>query len=663
MTTQPEAKDQFSPEAEKSISELMTMMERFRTAQKKRKDKFLSGTFELPPADILKLEQHIVRLFAEADISYALTESGIPVGNSFAEETIRLFKASLLPYVMDERDLRVVAKKIFHHKKDGELFAQLMERYGQDWVCANGAVLLPDVAIIETYLENAAKVISYRIAAIGMEEEILIRAGRDETLITPFMEQNKEVNELLVSIEKQDREKVAEDYGQAIVMLKQCTSNIRSMDKAAAQNGTSLKQTFLLRKSEKLIERLMRILALIQEIETEQKVTGFCTLITEIIQIELRPRKLREFVNDNIQMIAYRITEQKRMTGEHYITFGRREYRDMFLSAAGGGFIVSFMVIIKLFLHHAHLPPLWEGLAYSLNYAVGFVVVQLLGFTIATKQPAMTAAYIAGSLDGAEGKRDYVRFAAVIAAVMRSQIVSFAGNLLLVFPFALLWIYLIGLVGGAHFITGHPADKMLQDISPIRSFAALHAAFAGFFLFMAGLISGFGDNKVIVSRIGLRLQHHPWLIRHMHPGRLMRLSSYLEHNLGGLVGNIAVGFMLGMTAIIGHITGLPLDIRHVTFSMGNFALGIYGEHFHIATRTLISCLSGLAVIGFVNFLVSFWLALFVAMRSRGLYFRNYPDLIRSVWKYFRKHPTEFFWPRGESKSVTVAEDKVEAGVV
>lgn len=659
MTTQPEAQDQFTPEAEKSITELMQLVDRVRRAAKKDKSQPVSAHVDLSTEEITGLETNIVRLFAEADISYVLTESGIPVGGSFLEETYRLAKASILPYVLDERDLRVVIKKIFHQKTDAALFAALMETYGTQWVCDNAAILLPDSAIIQTYLENAAKVISYRIAAIGMEEEMLIRAGRDETLITPFMEQNKEVNELLVSMANEDKSKIAEDYGQAVVMLKQCSENIRNMDKAAAQNGTSLRQTFLLHKSARLIERLMRLLALIQEIETEQKVSGFCTLIIGIIQAELRPKKLREFVNDNIQMIAYRITEHKRMTGEHYITSGVREYREMFLSACGGGFIVSFMVIIKLFLHHAQLPPLWEGLAYSINYAAGFVIVQLLGFTIATKQPAMTAAYIAGSLDGAEGKKDFVRFAAVIASVCRSQIVSFAGNLLVVFPFALLWIYLIGLAGGDRFIEGHTASTVLKDISPIRSLSWLFAAFAGFDLFMAGLISGFGDNKVIVSRIGLRLQHHPWLIRHMKPGRLMRLSAYLEHNLGGLMGNIAVGFMLGMTAFVGHITGIPLDIRHVTFSMGNFALGVYGAHFHVAMHTIVSCLAGLALIGFMNFFVSFWLALFVAMRSRGLYFRNYPDLIRSVWKYFRKHPSEFFWPKRQPQPNTVTDEAAQ----
>ncbi|MCW3127854.1 MAG: hypothetical protein JWO03_3512, partial [Bacteroidetes bacterium] len=507
-----------------------------------------------------------------------------------------------------------------------------------------------DSLIIQTRLENAAKVVSYRIAAIGMEEELAIRAGKDESLITPFLEQNREINELLVSLEKGDREKAAEDYGQALVMLHQCEANIRSLDKASAENGTSLRQTYLLNRSSQLIARLINILTLVHEIEEEHKVNGFCTLITEIIRFEIKPKKLRDFVSKNIQMIAYRITEHKRMTGEHYITSGRGEYYKMFLSACGGGFIISFMVIIKLLTHHLALPPLWEAIAYSVNYATGFVIIQMLHFTVATKQPAMTAAYIAASLDSTEpGEDHYKRFASLIASVSRSQLVSFIGNLIVVFPLSLLWIFLIHLAGGGHLLQPAAAQKLMHDISPVQTLSALYAAFAGFYLFMAGLISGFGDNKVIVSKIGLRIMHHPWLTRHIPPGRLMRLSSYLEHNIGGLMGNITVGFMLGMTGFFGYITGLPLEVRHVTLSTGNFAIGLFGAGFHVPVMTILSCLAGIAVIGFVNFIASFWLAMFVAMRSRGLYLRNYPDLIKSVMRYFRHHPREFFWPQKEEK--------------
>lgn len=640
----------FTPEAERSINDLSALMDKVRALYRQSGVSAFDSVSVFSPQELATFQDAMVRLFAEIDLSYALVESGIPMGNSFGGESMRIIKSAILPYVYDERDLRVVIQKVFHHKKDVEIFAALTEVHGADWICANASLLVPDSQVIQVSLENAAKIISYRIAAIGMEEELAVRAGKDESLITPFLEQNREINELLVSLEKADLEKAAEDFAQATVMLKQCQSNIKSLDKASAENGTSLRQTYLLNRSSLLIERLLVILSLVHEIEEERKINGFCTFITDIIRFELKPKKLRDFVSRNIEMIAYRITEHKRMTGEHYITSGRSEYYKMFLSAAGGGFIISFMVIIKLLTHHLALPPLWEAIAYSVNYATGFVVIQMLHFTVATKQPAMTAAYIAASLDSTEpGQDHYKRFASLIASVSRSQLVSFIGNLIVVFPLSLLWIYFIHLAGGAHFLQPTDSQKLMDDISPVKTLSALYAAFAGFYLFMAGLISGFGDNKVIVSKIGLRIMHHPWLARHIPPGRLMRLSSYLEHNIGGLMGNITVGFMLGMTGFFGYITGLPLEVRHVTLSTGYFALGLFGTGFHVPIMTVLSCLAGIAIIGFFNFIASFWLAMFVAMRSRGLYLHNYPDLVKSVLRYFRHHPGEFFWPSSEEK--------------
>ena len=639
----------FSDAAKGSIDQLRAMMDRVRIAY--RSSQPVNELFSHD--EILLFNALLVTLFAEAELKYVLIESGIPTGDSFSGESLRIIKSSILPYVYDELDLRLVIKKIFHHPKDIEIISALIEQFGNDWIASNAALLLPDSLTIQTRLENAAKVISYRIAAIGMEDEIAARAGKDETLITPFLEQNKEINELLGSLERKDRIKADEDYTQSIVMLHQCQDNLKSLDRAAAENGTSLRQTYLLRKASLLIDRLICILSLIHEIEDEQKIQGFCMLIRDTILFEIKPGKLRDFISNNIQVIAYRITENKRKTGEHYITTDRHEYFDMFVSACGGGFIVSFMVIIKLMMHYAELPPLWEGIAYSLNYAIGFVIVHLLNFTIATKQPAMTAAYIAASLDNRDPKdNDYHDFAVVIAAVSRSQIVSFAGNLLVVFPFSLCWMLFINVIFGDHLLTPTASEKMLSDIHPIFSLSVLYAALAGAYLFMAGLVSGFGDNKVMVSKISLRIQHHPWLIRHLSPQRLDRLAAYSEKNLGPIMGNIVVGFMLGMTAFFGHITGLPLDIRHVTFSAGNFALGLLGSHFHVSTMDICAALSGLFLIGVVNFLVSFTLALQIALRSRSTKLRNYPYLLRSVLIYFRHHPREFFYPPATTSVAT-----------
>ena len=59
------------------------------------------------------------------------------------------------------------------------------------------------------------------------------------------------------------------------------------------------------------------------------------------------------------------------------------------------------MALFKIKLGLLHLPPLTEGIAFGLNYGIGFVLIHLLGFTVATKQPAMTAASIAATIEEA----------------------------------------------------------------------------------------------------------------------------------------------------------------------------------------------------------------------------------------------------------------------
>ena len=638
----------FSTEAEGSIKNISLIVDKMRLSFHKSAaiPADLHSLFDSD--DILLFRSAMVTLFAEMDLSYALVESGLPMGNSFGNEAYRIIKSKILPYVYDECDLRLVVRKIFHAKKDSEMLNALSVVYGNEWIESDSSLLIPDIVVLQNQLASASKILSYRIASLGMEEEMSIRAGKDGELITPFLEQNREINELLVSLEKQDLIKAAEDFAQTIVMLKQCRENIQSLDKAATINGASLQQTFLLNKLSLLIDRLIIILTLLNEMEEETKVNGFVNLIRDIVLMEISPKQLREFLGGNIQLLAYRITENKRKTGEHYITTDLAEYRDMFVSAAGGGLVVAFMVIFKMMTHHAALPALWEGLLYSLNYAGGFVLIHILGFTVATKQPAMTAAYIAASLD--EAKDDevgYKNFAVMIAAVSRSQLASFAGNLLIVFPVSLSLIFFVNVMGGGYFMDETAARGLLDSVHPILSLSILYAALAGFYLFLAGLISGFGDNKVVVSHIGLRLLHHPWLSKNVSTARLAKIVDYTEANLGPIIGNVAVGFMLGMTAFFGHITGLPLDIRHVTFSTGNLALGLCGTNFQVSFMDVLAMLTGIFLIGLVNFLVSFSFALQVAIRSRGLRLKNYPDLIKSVLTYFKKHPKEFFWPAKE----------------
>jgi site-specific recombinase len=41
-------------------------------------------------------------------------------------------------------------------------------------------------------------------------------------------------------------------------------------------------------------------------------------------------------------------------------------------SAAGGGIVIALMALFKIKLALLHLPPLTEGIAFGLNYGLGF---------------------------------------------------------------------------------------------------------------------------------------------------------------------------------------------------------------------------------------------------------------------------------------------------
>ena len=83
-------------------------------------------------------------------------------------------------------------------------------------------------------------------------------------------------------------------------------------------------------------------------------------------------------------------------TGEHYIAADRAGWFDMLRRAAGGGAVIAGTTLLKFAIGTLGLTTLWAGVGAGLNYAASFVLIMLLHWTVATKQPAMTAP--AGSL-------------------------------------------------------------------------------------------------------------------------------------------------------------------------------------------------------------------------------------------------------------------------
>lgn len=536
----------------------------------------------------------------------------------------------------------------------------------------------------------ATQVLSYRIAALGLEPELLRNHPELEQHTSPFITQNAELAEFLASPDTDtddfnSRSNQA-DIKHILVMLDQCSAIITKIRRNSAQTGTSIHLTYLLQRMAQQIARLETLLyildcvsknnhgqELVEEaasdragVDSDESTLNktanpeIVKLFKELVYSECHKNDVGEHWQENVEVMALRVTENASRTGEHYITENRSEYFTLMRSAMGAGVIIGVMAMIKVIVAKQHMAPLAEAILFSLNYGLGFIVIHILHFTVATKQPAMTASAIAASIDATDSKsKEMDNLVMMIANTMRSQVVAILGNVVLVIPMAILIAWSIFHFTGQQFVTPEKAHQLLADINPIHSGSLIYAGIAGVCLFLSGLIAGYHDNLAVYNRIPQRLRALTWLQKLLGVARLDRVANYVENNLGALAGNFYFGCLLGGMSAIGVLLGLPFDIRHITFSSAFVGFAAVGLNFILTWQAVAYAALGLVLIGFMNLTVSFGLALYVAMKSRKVRFKQWRLLVRNLASRLNQHPGEFILPPKKSLDTPVEHQDIE----
>ncbi len=271
------------------------------------------------------------------------------------------------------------------------------------------------------------------------------------------------------------------------------------------------------------------------------------------------------------------------------------------------------------------------------------MLLYLTGSILATKQPAVTASALARCMDEAGSEVGAVdRVADQVVLVCRSQFISFVGNLVAAFPVAMLLGALLA-AQGAPVVDAAGAEALMAEVHPLESGALFFAALAGVFLFASGVLAGWVDN---VARC-VDLEQRLGALGALRGPRGQRAARYLSANAGMLCGNVALGFFLGLTGVIGVVLGLPLDIRHIAFSSAH--VGLAAMTLEPAAATLAWAVAGVVGIGFVNFLVSFGLTLWTALRSRGVTYRQWRGLVGAFAARLRTRPLDWLVPPGRAR--------------
>lgn len=584
------------------------------------------------------------------------------VFTGFFTEMRRRISYKLLPQAVDARYLLDLFAKFFSKGSDDVWVSAVPDEVWQQLITAmrfdEASHEVADAC--QNHLFSASQVLSYRITALGLEPELLRNHPELEQYTSPFIAQQAELTQFLNGLEKAQEMQQA-DVQHVFVMLDQCNAVIQKIHRNSVQVGTSIRLTQIMLQMSKQIERLVLLLQIISSLKVnlsaprDEAQLNIVKLFKALVYSECHKNDVTEHWQDNMQVMALRVTENASRVGEHYITQNRDEYFSLMRSAMGAGVIIAFMAMLKIILGAKHLAPLTEAILFSLNYGLGFIIIHLLHFTVATKQPAMTAAAIAAGIDSADSHSSAVdNLVKMISNTIRSQMAAIFGNVIVAVPMAMIisWAFLH--LTGQHFVSVEKAHNLLETIDPLHSGAMIYAAVAGVCLFLSGLIAGYHDNLAVYNKIPQRLKALSWLQSLLGKSFLERVAHYIENNLGALAGNFYFGCLLGGMSGLGVLLGLPIDIRHIAFSSAFVGYASAGLDFAITWQTALYAALGLLLIGMVNLAVSFSLALYVAIKSRKVRFKQWRQLVKVLASRLNQHPCEFILPpkNQENESVT-----------
>lgn len=604
-------------------------------------------------------QTYLSNVLKNRKFSRLLSDVGILQNTDFIYEVRKRLFAKILPFQPQKDTLEFVLNQVFYKSSDAIWITKIhVEELNELFELLNFTDIYFSTADKSPLSElmTTMGLISQRMSGRAMDSEVIMMTPEYEGLESPFVALEKELLYLFDKIRTNETHSINSDnehYKQAVVLHKQCDEYVDKAFSNSSKFGISLNVNQSLLRIRQQLSRLKIVLPILIVDQSVDKRNNTIELVLKLIQFNCYKNNVRQLIGDSTQLISYEITQHTAKTGEKYITESSKEYFSMLKASVGGGIIVGILCVIKLMLSSVQTSDFGHAILYSLNYSLGFIAIYLLGFTLATKQPAMTAATLATALESGIKNHDnsvhkYLSFAHLFARLFRSQFIAFIGNVLIAFPVSLLIIKLIDL--GFHFnIAALKADKLINDLSPVHSLAIIHAAIAGVFLFLSGIISGNVSNKSKHNQLYYRIQEHPLLKLSLGTGKTTKIAKWFERNWAGIVSNGWFGFFLGSTASLGMFFGINIDIRHITFASGNFALGLYGKEFLIDNWTIFWSIFGIGIIGFMNFIVSFGLSLGLAFRSRNIPISEVSLLNKAIWSHFKSKPLAFFIPLKRKK--------------
>jgi len=554
-----------------------------------------------------------------------LADTGLPTQLSISKEVMHRIANRILPRYRTPENLPDLLFRLELTEDDAQWIGSL------DGETVERAAAL--VATPTSLLLRAAQLVAVRIASVGTSRSILELRSSNELLDSAFMDLPPMVRQIRA---------LQVDAGEMPTWQAEVARCRRVLDEISALIDKRGASTESLYHHELLSAQLTR-LAVLLNLALDTGLLPSREVGMAIVRGLATEHGLRAVGRAETKRLALKITEYTGSTGEHYVVRSRKEWWANLRAGAYGGCVTAFTALVKFGLSALPLAPVILGLGLAFNYTVSFWILQIFHFSLASKQPAMTASALASSL---ADKGDMEHNVELIAAISRSQAAVTISNVAATATLALVLDYLVHLATGRWFLTTPEAEHALRGVNPVGTLTIVYAAVTGFFLWLSSLAAGAGSNWSAYRRLPEATREDVRIKRIFGKAFAQKLGDFVEHNLGGMIGYAALGFLLGfMPVLLSRFFGIALEVRHVTLHAAAAAYGILplrdaGE---LMPRDLVWAAAGIAVIGFFNFTVSAWLALLTASQARDLTREDRGELWKALRRAFFTKPSRFFW--------------------
>jgi site-specific recombinase len=588
----------------------------------------------------------IAAILRETNGVALFAQSGLPNDRGLITEVSDRFFGHILPAPREDVDLSKLFLRLFPSESEVDRFfslpSELLDRI---------AILTspPDDSeawhpVVECML-GAFCLLGARVQGLGLSENLRVRSEQLPVQHLPFYRLPRAADSLVLALRTRDGAPEAVQLWHAT--LADCRKELRTIVAHLDSRGVNLDVVYALDVIHRSLIRMEAIIAvLIASVGPRREAAGK-SLLREVVRGRIADRSLRSLASNSFRLLARKIVEWAGKTGEHYITSNRAEYFQMWRAALGGGLLTVGTAAIKLIVMSGHMPLFVEGFLVGLDYAVSFVLMQNYHLALATKQPSMTGAALARIIQNCRGAARSDELFTYVSRIFRSQLAAALGNIVAVCAGSLVLMMLWHQFIGPSFLSDETSWHAVESLNPIRTLTVFYAALTGVILWISSIAGGWIENWAVYHRLPEAIAQHR-LGEKLQPETLARISNSFSRNIAGWGGSIVLGFMMGMTPVLGKFFGLPLDVRHVTLSTGMLALGTASLGLAaVGKGALIMATLGVAATFVLNLTTSFYLALRLALRAQDVTRRDHLDLLRTLWSHFRHSPRDFFLPPRE----------------